>query len=106
MIAVFAGDSSTEEVERARAEAEEWVASVGWRHSPQLIWPTDRSWLVVTEVDFDSTLVGGGAELIAAVVDSPGLEAWAVDPDVSLACGADELDPVEGLDSAEWRGEA
>lgn len=55
------------------------------RHAPNLIWPADRSWLVASEVDFDSTLVGGNAELIDTIVESPKLEAWQVEPTDSLA---------------------
>jgi hypothetical protein len=61
------------------------------RSSPNLIWPADRSWLVVSEVDFDSTLVGGSTELIEAIVASPALEAWQVEPTTSLAEGADKI---------------
>jgi hypothetical protein len=65
--------------------------------SPNLIWPPDRSWLVASEVDFDSTLVGGSAELIEAIVDSPALEAWHVEPDDSLTCDADEINVIESV---------
>ena len=61
------------------------------RAAPNLIWPADQSWLVVSEVDFDSTLVGGSAALIEAIVASPKLEAWQVDPTTSLAEGADKI---------------
>lgn len=64
------------------------------RSSPNLIWPADRSWLVVSEVDFDSTLVGGSAVLIEAIVASPALEAWQVEPATSLAEGADKINVV------------
>jgi hypothetical protein len=59
------------------------------REAPNLIWPADHSWLVASEVDFDSTLVGGNATLIEAIVKSPELEAWQVEPTDSLAAGAD-----------------
>lgn len=61
------------------------------RGRPNLIWPADHSWFVASEVDFDSTLVGGSAELIKAIVESPELEAWQVEPDDSLAVDADEV---------------
>jgi len=48
--------------------------------SPSLLWPADRSWCVATDIDFDCTLVGGDAELVAAVLGAPGLEAWPVTP--------------------------
>lgn len=59
--------------------------------SPNLAWPEDRSWCVATEVDFDSTLVGGSAELIAAVVQSSILEAVQVTPATKLTSDADAL---------------
>jgi hypothetical protein len=60
-----------------------------WPQSPSLIWPADRSWCVSTEVDFDSTLVGGPADLIEAVLAAPTLEAWPVEPDDDLTMYAD-----------------
>lgn len=66
----------------------------GWGLAPSLIWPDDRAWFVATEYDFDSTLVGGSRDLIAAILDSPELEAWEVDPEVSLQEDADKVNPV------------
>ncbi len=68
------------------------------RQSPNLIWPADRTWLVVSEVDFDSTLVGGSAELIEAIVESPQLEAWQVEPTTSLADDADKVNMAKKTD--------
>jgi hypothetical protein len=62
-----------------------------WSQSPNLFWPSDRSWFVATEIDFDSTIVAGGAELIAAILADPTLEAWRVDPDDSLAHDGDTI---------------
>src|SRR6188472_418011 len=45
------------------------------REAPTLIWPADRAWLVASELEFDSTLVGGTDGLIDAIVASPGLAA-------------------------------
>lgn len=64
------------------------------RDAPNLIWPGDHSWLVASEVDFDSTLIGGSAELIQSIVDSPKLEAWHVEPTDSLAADADKINVV------------
>lgn len=60
-------------------------------HSPSLCWPTDHSWFVASDVDFDSTLAGGSRELIHAIVDSPKLEAWRVEPSDSLAADGDKV---------------
>jgi hypothetical protein len=53
--------------------------------SANLFWPADRSWCVATEVDFDSTLVGGDTALIAAILAAPELEVWEVEPSDDLA---------------------
>ncbi len=46
--------------------------------SPSLLWPADRSWLLATEIDFDSTLAGGSTELVAELLQATRLEAWPV----------------------------
>lgn len=62
--------------------------------SPNLFWPADRAWCVASEIDFDSTLIGGTTELVNAILQTPELEAWRVPPDASLAQDADRLNPL------------
>ena len=62
--------------------------------SPNLFWPADRTWCVASEIDFDSTLIGGSTELVDAILQAPELDAWSVQPDDSLAHDADRLNPV------------
>jgi hypothetical protein len=57
--------------------------------SPNLMWPTDRSWCVATEIDFDSTLVGGSRDLIEEIVASAQIEAWEAHTDDSLTIDGD-----------------
>lgn len=59
--------------------------------SPNLFWPKDVAWCVATEIDYDSTLVGGSAELIDAILRSPELESWGVEPADSLMIDADTV---------------
>lgn len=47
-------------------------------HTPQLLWPGDRAWALATEIDLDSTLVGGPSGLIEEILGDPRLEAFAV----------------------------
>jgi hypothetical protein len=47
-------------------------------HSPNLWWPSDRAWCVGTEIDFDSTYVGGSRAFIDAILKSEELEAFEV----------------------------
>jgi hypothetical protein len=57
--------------------------------SPTLVWPADRSWFLASEIDFDSTLVGGSSDLIGAIVDADDIEAWSIGPRDSLAVDVD-----------------
>jgi hypothetical protein len=47
-------------------------------HSPNLWWPSDHAWCVGTEIDFDSTYVGGSRSFIDAILESEDLEAFEV----------------------------
>ncbi len=49
---------------------------------------------MASEIDFDSTLVGGSTQLIDDVLQSPALDSWPVQPDDSLAADADRVNPV------------
>ncbi|WEK13156.1 MAG: hypothetical protein P0Y48_11905 [Candidatus Microbacterium phytovorans] len=82
----------------------DWVLSVPWRdrvaeahgfppsaQTPSIVWPADRAWVSVTEVDYDSTIVGGAREPIAALVADPRLEAWEIPADADLTFDADEV---------------
>jgi hypothetical protein len=64
-----------------------------WRppQSPSLLWPSDRSWLLATEIDFDSTLVGGSAELVEELLQAPRFEAWPVGIDDDLTIDGDRI---------------
>ena len=57
--------------------------------SPSLLWPVDRSWCLATEIDFDSTLIGGPRELIDALLQQPDLEAWPVTATDDLSVDGD-----------------
>lgn len=41
-----------------------WVDEVMWAQAPSNLWPEDQSWVLATEMDFDSTLVEGSGVLI------------------------------------------
>ncbi|WP_413319122.1 hypothetical protein AA0Z99_02430 [Agrococcus sp. 1P02AA] len=72
-------------------------AGIGWdplfhgAPSPQLVWPADRAWIVATEIDWDSTLVGGPAALIAEVLADPAFEAFEVAADADLSWSGDTI---------------
>jgi len=60
-------------------------AGAFWGQTPNLLWPRDHAWLMASEIDFDSTLVGGTRAVVDALVSSADLEALEVAPDASLA---------------------
>lgn len=83
---------------------DDWPLDVPWRdhigeahgfppsaQAPSLIWPADRSWVIVSEIDFDSTIVAGPASLIAALVADPALEAFEIPGDADLTWDADRV---------------
>lgn len=79
-----------------------FAANSFWPQSPNLFWPADRTWCVATEIDFDSTLVGGPEQLVDAILRTPELDAWPVTVDDSLAYDGDELNHVAQGMPGEW----
>ncbi len=71
------------------------------RKSPNLFWPADHSWCAASEIDFDSTLVGGSHDLIEAVLGAAELDAWPVGPDDSLASFGDRINHVPDRGAAQ-----
>jgi hypothetical protein len=49
---------------------------------------------VASEIDFDSTLVGGTEQLIDAILAEPRLDTWRVGPGDSLAYDADKINHI------------
>lgn len=56
-----------------------------------LFWPGDRAWCVATEIDLDSTYVGGSVELIADLLADPRLEAFPAEVTDDVTAGSDEI---------------
>lgn len=48
---------------------------------PAIWWPMDRAWVVVTEIDFSWTFVGGPQRLTQQIVDDPRIRATPTSPD-------------------------
>lgn len=76
-----------------------WAEHVPWQHasgwpdpaSPSLVWPDDHAWVLVTEIDWDSTIVAGTADLVAALVADPRLDVAQIPADADLAWDGDEV---------------
>jgi hypothetical protein len=50
---------------------------------PNLWWPSDRSWIVASEIDLPWTYVGGSTALIERILAEPRLESLGAEPDDS-----------------------
>lgn len=77
-----------------------WVDRAPWvRHgwspqTPSMVWPDDHAWFLATEIDWDSTLVAGSAELVRELIETPGLEVLAIDPGAPLTSDGDTINPA------------
>lgn len=82
----------------------DWMLHVPWRdlpaeehglppaaQSPSILWPEDRAWVMVSEVDFDSTIVAGSQELIEAICADERLEALPIPEGADLRWDADAV---------------
>ncbi len=82
----------------------EWVLHVPWRdlpaeehgfppsaQSPSIHWPEDRAWVMVSEVDYDSTIVAGSSALIEALCADEQLEALPLPEGAALTWDADAV---------------
>jgi hypothetical protein len=65
----------------------------GWSLTPNLLWPEDRAWFLASEIDFDSTVIGGSRALIDSILATSALETAEIDEDASLTFDADLLNP-------------
>lgn len=71
-----------------------WLLDSFFPQSPNLFWPDGRAWCVASEIDFDSTLLGGSTQLIDAILKDPTFDSWPVEPDDSLTADADLINRV------------
>lgn len=87
-----------------------WVREVPWRDpstgpgtagegdgfppsalSPSILWPEDRAWVMVSEIDFDSTIVAGPDALIREICADDRLEAAQIPEGTDLTWDADRV---------------
>lgn len=82
----------------------DWALRVPWRdvaaaeagmppytQSPSILWPDDRAWVLVSEIDYDSTIVAGSPELVRALCADERLEALPLREDADLHWDADDI---------------
>ena len=64
------------------------------RQTANLIWCEDPGWWIHTEIDLNTTYIGGDEQLIQAVLESAALEAWPVSADDDITIHADTVNSV------------
>lgn len=66
-----------------------WHDGSAFPQSPSILWPDDRSWVLVTEIDWNSTIVAGSRELVKTLVSDPSIEALPIREGADLGWDAD-----------------
>lgn len=72
-----------------------WVDEAMWAQSPSILWPEDHSWVLATEIDFDSTLVAGTTALIRELAQTPGLEVLPISTAADLTWDGDVINRLQ-----------
>jgi hypothetical protein len=74
-----------------------WMLDDGFfvPQSPNLFWPDDHSWCVATEVDLDSTYLGGSEALVQRLLADRSLEVLSVTPSDPIDAGSDEINRLK-----------
>jgi hypothetical protein len=58
---------------------------------PSILWPEDHAWVMVSEIDFDSTIVAGSHELVRAICSDERIEALPLREGADLSWDADDV---------------
>jgi hypothetical protein len=61
--------------------------------SPNIFWPDDRAWCAATEIDLDSTYIGGSSQLVEMLLADSRFETWPAEPGDRVDAGADRVNP-------------
>lgn len=76
-------------LENLRDQLDNRTRSVG--RIPGVMWPVDRSWYLHSEVDFDSTLVGGPRKFVDTIINDDVIEAVSASPEIDLSIWGDTI---------------
>ena len=60
---------------------------------PSVWWPEDRAWFVATDIDIDSTYVGGSRSCVDEILGHSALEAFPAELDDPIHIGSDLINP-------------
>lgn len=60
-----------------------------WCNLPNIWWPADRAWFVMSHYDLDSTYIAGSEECIQALINHPSFEVLPIAADAHFGWGQD-----------------
>lgn len=85
-------------VEAETFTKQDWPDRVSWTvgnfpQTPSLIWPDNHSWVLISEIDFDSTIIACDDQLAKKLLKDPLLETVEVSLDADLSWQGDTLNP-------------
>ena len=63
----------------------------GMDQTANMIWPDDHSWCLATDIDLNTTYIGGREPLIQDLLAGDALEVWPAEPDDDISFNADTL---------------
>jgi hypothetical protein len=67
------------------------------QRSASIWWPSDRTWCVATEIDLDSSYVGGSFACIDQILASGSFEAFKMGPTNGITIASDAINPQPAL---------
>jgi hypothetical protein len=71
-----------------------------WEQAPNMWWPESRTWCVASEIDLDTTVIGGSREVVDAFLAHPKLECLPVNADDPIHAHADVINGSPNQGSA------
>lgn len=71
--------------------AADWSTFNAPNTPPAFLWDPGHKWMASTEIDFDSTVIGGDEQLIASILQDTSIESWTIRPTDSLQSDGDRL---------------
>lgn len=67
------------------------TAHTGFADAPSYIWPEDRAWCLVTDIDFQWAYIAGTSACVNDIVATPVLDAYATKPSNPAGSGMDTV---------------
>lgn len=78
------------------------AARTDFANTPNYVWPEDRAWCLVTDIDFYWAYVAGTSSCVDEIIATPALDAYATDPSNPARSGMDTINDPDGTIPRRW----